>query len=714
MKNCTRTKMLQRVLLVAVLTLTTICISPQVAHAEDPDVMLGVFFNTNDDRSDTLYMSVDGYNFYKLATALEDDTPNGSGNHAAGRPSTVYTFSDPSIICKDGGFYMISGTSMGNYSNGTARAIPMIGYSEDLVNWSCGNSGFFNLEDNLIPATTPPGQEKWQQYDKWDFGSADFFADDDGTVWVYFSLGYYADYHGDDFQNDIMAPYLAKITNLKPDSSKSLTDPGWQPDITYESQYAKQIVLPKESNNRIDGSIYKENGWYYLSIKENGIINELWRTRDLNKCDDPNAWELVSPNMQGGSEGPSLTSLNGTYYMFSDKLAPWPAMNEASYEDNQKSVFANVTSGIGAYGDNSHGVYVCTSSNINDPYGWSGTHKIQTYDTNGNIVPNRHGTVITVTDSAAKAKIWNLYRSQYSRDPSTTGHPLDNGWVRKDYKEFYWYENGVRQGYDSANSNYRGKEIYDPSSDAWYWLDNVQGGAMAYNKDVYQDSKADDAGNIGKWVRYDYYGHMIKGEQFAEDSAGNWDWYYFNPVYGTMAKGLTTLSDGRTVYYDDATGKMLVSIKTNESTGEKTTVDYYVNGSLFLSKENGEVWQGWYSPDGNKYYWYENGIRQGYNPNDPTYRGKEILDPQVDKWFWLDNVQQGAKAVSKDVYQESNGGKWVRYDAGGSMIKGWDNFSYPGSTYYFDPITGAMAKGEMTINGETWFFADDGRGTRIR
>ena len=46
-----------------------------------------------------------------------------------------------------------------------------------------------------------------------------------------------------------------------------------------------------------------------------------------------------------------------------------------------------------------------------------------------------------------------------------------NGWVTENGKE-YWYENGVRQGYDPNNASYRGKEIYDPGSDAWYWLDN--------------------------------------------------------------------------------------------------------------------------------------------------------------------------------------------------------------------------------------------------
>ena len=77
----------------------------------------------------------------------------------------------------------------------------------------------------------------------------------------------------------------------------------------------------------------------------------------------------------------------------------------------------------------------------------------------------------------------------------------------------------------------------------------------------------------------------------------------------------------------------------------------------------------WYTIDG-KSYWYENWVRQGWQPSNANYRGKEIYDPASGAWYWLDSVQQGAKAVSKEVYQDSNGGKWVRYDANGAMIKG--------------------------------------------
>ena len=239
-----------------------------------------------------------------------------------------------------------------------------------------------------------------------------------------------------------------------------------------------------------------------------------------------------------------------------------------------------------------------------------------------------------------------------------------NGWVEENGKK-YWYENGVKQGTEG-----RGKEIYDPDSDAWYWLDAVQGGAMTVNKDVYQESAAgqwaDKADGTGKWVRYDENGHMIKGWQTTEKGT-----YYFDPTFGTMAKGVTEI-DGVPCAFDQNTG-------------------------IGLDKQ-------WVTINGAD-YWYENGVRQGLEG-----RGKEIYDPASDAWYWLDSVDQGKKATSKDVYQESEAGqwadradgtgKWVRYDAQGHMIKGWS----ADKRYYFDPIYGTMAKGDAVIDGRTYHF----------
>ena len=243
----------------------------------------------------------------------------------------------------------------------------------------------------------------------------------------------------------------------------------------------------------------------------------------------------------------------------------------------------------------------------------------------------------------ARDTFWPKYQNG-----STGGY---TGWRSENGRD-YWYENGVKQG-----TTGRGKEIYDPDSDAWYWLDADQGGAKAVNKDVYQES------NGGKWVRYDANGHMIKGWDTNDDGT-----YYFDLVTGAMTKGDATI-DGLPCCFDTVTGIGL------------NCAWKHING---------------------KDYWYEGGKRQGYDPNNAAYRGKEIYDPASNGWYWLDNVQQGAKAVSKDVYQESSGGKWVRYDANGQMIKGWNTNA--DGTYYFDPITGAMAKGTTTIDGMTHYF----------
>ena len=260
---------------------------------------------------------------------------------------------------------------------------------------------------------------------------------------------------------------------------------------------------------------------------------------------------------------------------------------------------------------------------------------------------------------------------------------VQNGWQEVDGKK-YWYENGVKQGTEG-----RGKEIYDPASDAWYWLDAVQDGAMAVSKDVYQESRAGEYGDTvgadgeryGKWVRYDENGHMVKGWQTTD--AGT---YYFDLTTGAMAKGITTI-DGVPRLFDIQRGTM-------EENGWGIA---YLNDD---DRNNHNV----------SNFWIENGVRQGTEG-----RGKEIYDPASDAWYWLDAVQDGAVAVSKDVYQESYAGqfadredgtgKWVRYNSVGRMVKGWDySQRFDGKVYYFDLTTGAMAKGTAVIDGVTYEF----------
>ena len=401
--------------------------------------------------------------------------------------------------------------------------------------------------------------------------------------------------------------------------------------------------------------------WYYASGER-----LFWRD-DLGDCDSNLALEDDSGVVAGS------IALDGTLLVATDKQAceqsSWIKQYEldpASHEVTEKKKESLQSIGIAAQWD---GIYYAVSQQEyhQDVRQYIKTRDIPVPTATPTAVPTATPTAAptatptatptvapTATPTATPAATPVKPTAAPTATPvKPTATPASGytGWKTVNGKD-YWYENGVKQG-----TTGRGKEIYDPDSDAWYWLDADQGGAKAVSKDVYQES------NGGKWVRYDANGHMIKGWDTNDDGT-----YYFDFVTGAMTKGDATI-DGLPCCFDTVTG---------------------IGLNCAWKRING------------KDYWYEGGKRQGYDPNNAAYRGKEIYDPASNGWYWLDNVQQGAKAVSKDVYQESSGGKWVRYDANGQMIKGWNTNA--DGTYYFNPITGAMAKGTTTIDGMTYYF----------
>jgi len=136
----------------------------------------------------------------------------------------------------------------------------------------------------------------------------------------------------------------------------------------------------------------------------------------------------------------------------------------------------------------------------------------------------------------------------------------------------YWYEGGIRQAVmgdpkniiDTVYGYERGREIYDPDTDGWYWLDCIYDGAKAQSKEVwmpyiYQEDFAKGINKEGKWVRYDDKGKMIKGWYTVQGSdislypaqAGNT--YYYDLITGEMCKG-NKIIEGKTYYFDENTG----------------------------------------------------------------------------------------------------------------------------------------------------------------
>ena len=345
-----------------------VCACPVSSAWADTDILLGAFFNSDDDLSDTLYASFDGVTFNRITTPFQCDPTSGSGQVIGIPETTIYALHDPGLFYKDGYFWMVGGYTQNQPDYGGWRMTPMFACSKDLFHWSFPGSG---SDSNLAPETLPLGTQEDGRYDS---AGSEAFADDDGTVWFVTSLGYFGMHNGDDY-NDTMMPYICKIDSLEPGEDPEVNAYA-RPKVSYGD--IVPINLPMLGDNWIDPSIYKENGKYYLSIKKDGVTTMIFSIDDLNNAGDTSAWTLVCGNVITGYEGPSLTNMNGEYMMYTDKLKEYPP-------DNYDGLAGN---------------WVTRSYSLS--HGWHGTTEIKTQgiDSNGYTysIPNRHGSVLKVPD----------------------------------------------------------------------------------------------------------------------------------------------------------------------------------------------------------------------------------------------------------------------------------------------------------------------------
>lgn len=573
----------------ALLAMATVLTAAPIAQAETnyPDIQLAAFWNSDKDLTDTIYMSNNGVDFQKLGVAYQADQ---GSSHVSGKPSYVHTLHDPGLLYANGNFWMVSGFVQ-RQNNLGYRFTPMLGSSRDLVHWSSPNSG---SSTNLKPTATPPASGADGAFDT---AGTDAMADTDGSVWIVTTLGYYGANHGQP-EHDTMKPYIVKASGLQPGGDQA-SDPGAQPKVQYGN--LMPINLPGDGSDWLDPSLFKEGNTYYLSIKKNGITNQIYSINDLSRAQDRNAWKLVNANVVTGYEGPSLTKYNNQYFMYTDKLKDYPKGSA----------------------DGTTGEFVTQSGSLAS--GWHNTRRITTNNVEGRSIPNRHGSVITVSDPNAKRVIWRLREQAgygtYRTDAS--GRPL-NGWVVENGRK-YWYDDGAR-----AVS----KEVYDPKSNAWYWFD--KDGSMATNKDVYIP-----AGD--KWVRYDGQGHMRKGEDYRYGA-----WYYFDPTTGAMRKGIVhvTSNGGKWVYYNWTTGKMAYGetyvnydaehtgwYLFDQHTGAMYHGDTFVrsNGGKWVryDRTTGKMVKGLQRQDGSWYY---------FQPTTGAMQKGRVWVPEWRAWHWFDRT----------------------------------------------------------------------------
>ena len=254
---------------------------------------------------------------------------------------------------------------------------------------------------------------------------------------------------------------------------------------------------------------------------------------------------------------------------------------------------------------------------------------------------------------------------------------------------------------------FKSKELYDPESDGWYWLD--ADGTAAFNEDVYVPSDG------GKWVHYGANGKMAKGEWCRGE-----DWYYSDPINGAIFFGWKYLNSdgGKWVYYDPINGRMHFGETYVTGSGGK--------GWCYFDEVNGAMQTGWkyLKSSGGKWVYYDpiNGRMHfgecyvtgsggnGWCYFDTTtgacHFGWKHLNSDGGKWVYYDPINGrmhfGECYVTKDG---ANGGKgWCLFDSkNGALQYGWKKLG-DGRTVFYNRSTGRMVFGVQTIDGKKYRF----------
>ena len=409
------------------------------------------------------------------------------------------------------------------------------------------------------------------------------------------------------------------------------------------SEWQGQIDWQKAKNDGVEGAIIRISyGW------DNGFDKQA--LRNISECKRLGipfgiySYSYAYDSTTAAYEGADMVSLlrqagaqpgDLSYPVFYD-LEKWtwtghtPPTSPSVYDGIVNAWYAKLqTAGYTNLSVYSYTNYLDTalnSANIRNKTRWVASYGTRT---NFPFATNDHGWQYTSQGSVAGI--------QGSVDLNAFGNKTyvpntGSGWLAANGKQ-YWYENG------RIASN---KEVFDPGSNAWYWVD--ADGAMARGMRYIPS-------NGGKWVYYDWVtGQMAHGERYVDYDREHTGWYYFDPVTGAMAKGMRHLDSngGKWVYYDWITGIM--------AHGERY-VDY--------DKEH----TGWYLFD---------------QTTGAMYHGDVYIQSNGGKWVRYDRIT--GKMV-KGLHRQDDA--WYYFDpVTGAMQRGdvyvpeWDAY------HHFDTLTG--------------------------
>lgn len=273
--------------------------SAQPVSADVGDnVLVGVFFSSDTDLTDTIYASKDGFTFNRISTAFKQRSSNHS--YAYGH----YCIGCPSIIYRNGYFWMLSG-----WNRCDGKIWVTISYSKDLVNWTHPEGAALMSGTHGIPVDAAPSSGRG-----FDLTAPEWFLDSDGSLYIVVSCGYLGLYHGH-AGDDHMQVYIAKVNELSasgtPSGGHSLPQ-----NLRFSTGTAHKLSLNGDGADRIDSCIYQEGGSYYLVTKKNGLTMEIYKSASVMGDD----WRLVNGKATYSWEGPSVVRFGGQYLMYVDHV----------------------------------------------------------------------------------------------------------------------------------------------------------------------------------------------------------------------------------------------------------------------------------------------------------------------------------------------------------------------------------------------------------
>lgn len=282
--------------------------TPALAH----DLTLGVHYTSEDDKTDTVYVSLDGETFYGVSQPYVDLDPYTE-------PAILYhdnhsCHMDPGITYWNGKFWMVSAEQRWD-----GRMWPIVSYSTDLVHWTHPENNALLTSDSTrgiaLDVLPTVGGRAYANFDV----VTPKFQVIDGELYLTFCAGYFGLFHGNQF-HDEMSCYVAKVQDMSADDPvRADGEWYWPENQRFVCEQAHLVTATDyDGSDYIDSNFVTDtDGTSYLIVKQGGLTEQMFRC-DGSDPSDGTAYTLVNDHVSWGYEGVSINYANGLWHLYGD------------------------------------------------------------------------------------------------------------------------------------------------------------------------------------------------------------------------------------------------------------------------------------------------------------------------------------------------------------------------------------------------------------